>query len=80
MTNPSNPRGHRKDIALRPYNTKELAALYGVCTKTFRRWIKPFKQELGPRMGSYYSIAQVKIIFARLLLPSVLNSDEEIRE
>jgi len=32
-------------------------------------WLRPFKEEIGPRAGNFYTIAQVKIIFKKLDLP-----------
>ena len=64
-------------VALKPYTIKELAKIYGVCTKTFRRWINPIKKEIGERNGWFYSIAQVKIIFSELLLPSWIEVEQQ---
>jgi hypothetical protein len=54
---------------IRPYSTKDLAAIYGVCAKTFKKWTEPFMTEIGAKNGRYYSVAQVKIIFERLDVP-----------
>jgi transposase-like protein len=55
---------------IKAYSTKELAGIYGVCDKTFKKWIKPFQQEIGQRQGRYYNVAQVTIIFSKLGVPS----------
>ena len=60
-------------VPLKPCTLKELAQIYGVNKRTFLRWLKPLKKELGERNGNYYSIAQVKIIFSELLLPSYIE-------
>lgn len=60
-------------VPLRPYTLKELARIYGVSTKTMHRWMEPFKDELGPKRGRYYSIPQVRIFFTNLSLPSIYN-------
>jgi hypothetical protein len=58
---------------VRPYTTKELAAIYGVCDRTFKNWLKPFAEALGPKQGRFYSVIQVKIIFEKLGVPSSLD-------
>jgi hypothetical protein len=59
-------------IELRPYNRKELVALYGISLKTLNKWLKPFEQKIGRPNGRYYTITQVKIIFSYLGFPSVM--------
>ncbi len=56
-------------VSIKPYNLKELAVLYGVSARTFRKWLSPFKDQLGNRIGYFYTISQVKEIFSRLGLP-----------
>jgi transposase len=58
---------------IRPYSTKDLAAIYGVCVKTMNRWIKPFAETIGTKNGRFYSVAQVKIIFDKLGVPCKLK-------
>jgi hypothetical protein len=54
---------------IRPYSAKDLAGFYGVCDKTFKKWISPFLGEIGIKNGRFYTVAQVKIIFDKLDLP-----------
>jgi transposase len=68
---------NRKFIEVKPYMIKELAALYGVSRETFGRWISKFKDELGEKNGLYFSIPQVKMIFKKLDLPSVIELKED---
>lgn len=56
-------------ISIKAYSLPELARLYRLSEKTFKRWMKPFKAEIGPRQGRFYNIAQVKIIFLKLGTP-----------
>ncbi|HYG53119.1 MAG TPA: hypothetical protein VD905_19605 [Flavobacteriales bacterium] len=65
-------QGEGTTIALKPYSTQELADLYGISVHTFKKWIAPFKESLGKKIGWYWSIPQVKIIFQKLDLPSVI--------
>lgn len=60
-------------ISLRPYNLKELAALYGISRRTLLKWLRPFEQIIGKRIGYYYTIPQVRAIFDCLDFPSLLR-------
>lgn len=60
----------KKLIELRPYNVKELAVIYGVDRRTMTSWLKAHESAIGPKLGRYYSVLQVKIIFQRLGIPS----------
>jgi hypothetical protein len=54
---------------LKPYNLKELAAMYGVSARTLNKWLKPFGDQVGKRIGYFYTIPQVRLIFMKLGLP-----------
>lgn len=54
---------------IRPYSAKDLADIYGVCDKTFKRWLTPFASAIGEKNGRFYSVVQVKIIFEKLGVP-----------
>ena len=56
-------------IALKPYSLTELSGLYQVCTRTMKKWMQPFEESVGEKLGRYYTITQVKIIFEKLGLP-----------
>lgn len=58
---------------IRRYTHKELTTLYNVSWKTLQRWLKPFKKEIGPKLGHFYSSRQVAIIFGKLGPPEVLT-------
>lgn len=68
---------NKKVIAIKPYNIKDLACLYGVDPSTFKRWLDRFKNELGEKTGRYFSIPQVKIIFRHLDLPSKIEMEND---
>jgi len=63
-------------IQVKPYTLKELGDLYGVHWRTIKTWLKPFEAEVGQRTGRYYLIPQVKIIFEKLGLPSVIEVEQ----
>jgi len=59
------------EIKIKAYSLIELAALYEVDWRTLKRWLIPFKKEIGEKNGRYFLIPQVKIIFEKLSLPSI---------
>jgi hypothetical protein len=65
-------------LYIKPYTTKQLCKLYGISYYTFKRWVKPFEKEIGERRGWFYTVAQVKIIFAKLDYPE-LNPPETFK-
>ena len=67
---------HQNSFQLRAYTLSELASIYGICNRTMRKWIKPFSEQIGPRQGHYYSVAQVKIIIDKLGLPASIPLDD----
>lgn len=54
---------------LKAYTVTQLSEIYGVSTKTFRRWVSPFKKEVGEKQGYFFNISQVKCIVQRLGVP-----------
>ncbi len=70
----------KKVIEVKRYTLTGLAKIYGVHRNTFMEWIKPLKEILGKRRGYYYSIEQVKIIFANLQFPSFVVIEVESEE
>ena len=60
---------------IKPYSAKELAEIYDVCDKTFKKWIKPFSNDIGEKHGRYYNVNQVKVIFEKIGLPCVLSQE-----
>ena len=58
-------------ILLKTCSLKEVAEIYQVGDRTMRRWLTPFKKDIGPRLGHYYSPKQMKIIFEKLGIPEI---------
>ena len=58
---------------VRPYSTKELSGFYQVPGKTFLKWLRPFKPDIGSKRGRFYTVKQVEIIFERLGIPYRLS-------
>jgi hypothetical protein len=71
---------------VQPANTKQLAALYEITTKVFRKWLEKFEKELaekaGEKVGIYYNVKQVEFIIDKLGLPPrvkiIYGSSEKI--
>lgn len=59
-------------IEIKAYSYKELAALYEVREKIFKRWLVPFKGLIGVKRGWYLTPKQVKIIFKKLGTPHTM--------
>ena len=60
-------------LHVKPYSPSELAEIYGVCSRTFKKWIQPFQGEIGKREGRFFSVRQVKIIFLKLDIPYMME-------
>jgi transposase-like protein len=54
---------------VKPYTLKELSHIYGISEKTMRRWLKPLKDQTGPKRSQYFTVRQVEIIFKNLGIP-----------
>lgn len=67
---------HQNPVELRPYTIAELADMYGVSKKTLRKWMEPFQEQIGERIGFFYSIVQVRIIFEKLGMPGSFFSEQ----
>ena len=56
-------------VRLKPYSMKELACLYEVDHRVILKWIDLFDDEIGERIGRYYTVKQVQIIFKNIGYP-----------
>lgn len=59
---------------LKCYSAQELADIYEVNIRTFKKWLTPFYHRIGEKAGRYYTIAQVKIIIECLGVPQMTVS------
>ena len=59
----------------KPLSFGELTNQYGVSPYTMREWLRPFLDEIGPRIGGKYTVKQIRIIYKRLENPP--GFDEE---
>ena len=60
-------------VPVKAYSIAELAVLYDVCPRTLNKWMKPFKAEIGDRMGRFFTVHQVKVIFDKLDVPHLMD-------
>ena len=65
----------KKGIHLTRYAPWQLAEIYEVDRRTLNKWLKPFKDEIGPRRGRFYTVAQVKIIFEKLDVQGIVITE-----
>lgn len=61
------------ETGVKAYTITELARLYGISLKTLRTWLSPHQQAIGPRLGRYYTVLQVRRIFECLGQPDRLE-------
>lgn len=61
--------GNSTKILLKPYSISELARIYSVDPRTFKKWLVPFQNEIGMKHGRFFQIPQVKLIFDKLSIP-----------
>ncbi|HEX2606686.1 MAG TPA: hypothetical protein VHK91_04870 [Flavisolibacter sp.] len=53
-------------IQIKTYTISELAIFYGISNKTMSRWLKNHASRIGPRIGRYYNVRQIELIFELL--------------
>ena len=54
---------------VKAYSTGELSKMYEVTNRTFGKWLEPFHDKIGEKIGRYYNVVQVEIIINQLGLP-----------
>ena len=59
----------KKYVVVKQYVLKELAAIYNLDKKTFRKYLQRIDAKIGERNGYYYNVKQVIIIFQEIPLP-----------
>lgn len=64
----------QREIVIRSYSLKELSGLYGVNPRTLRKWLTPIVHLIGEKIGRYYTVKQVTMIFSHLGVPKALVS------
>jgi hypothetical protein len=62
-------------IQLKACSKNDLVELYKVNWKILKAWIKPHEEEIGPRIGHFYTPKQMKIILEKLGFPEKIKND-----
>lgn len=57
------------DLIIRPYRMKDLAAIYGISTKTMKRWIDSKAPAYSNKTKMFFTIEQVRGIFTIIGIP-----------
>lgn len=60
---------------IRPYKFSELAKLYNVDTRTFKKWLAKIWHRLGEILGQFLSIEQVEIVVSHLKVPYQIKTE-----
>lgn len=50
----------------KPMSIGQLASYYNVSKRTMRKWLVPFRAEIGSPEGNFYTPRQISIIFDKL--------------
>ena len=58
-----------KSIKVQPYQVCELSVIYKISYPTMKKWLDSIEKSLGGRIGRYYSVKQVKMIFDHFGIP-----------
>jgi hypothetical protein len=66
------------EFSIRSYSHKELAVFYDLSSKTFSKWVDGIAEEIGPRMGNFYTPKQVAIIVEHFGPPRGLVVQNEL--
>lgn len=61
-------------IPFKAYSNKEIAVMFNVSERTWRRWVAPFRNDIGYRKGHFYTPVQVKVIFEKLGVPDAIDN------
>ena len=61
-------------LIIRPYRMKDLSAIYGVSTKTMKRWIDGKAPAYSNKTKMFFTIEQVTGIFTLLGMPQKISS------
>jgi hypothetical protein len=58
---------------LKAYTRKEMRNIYGVSLRTFNKWTEELDKELGPIIGKFYNVTQVKLIIEKFGVPGIVE-------
>jgi len=58
---------------IKPSTIKDLSGLYGLTYHIFKKHIRPIERLIGKRIGYYYTIPQILLIFEFMGPPPLVN-------
>lgn len=61
------------NFLIKPYQLKDLAAIYDVHPRTVRRWIDKLAPQIGNKKVKYFTIEEVTIIVNAIGLPQIIE-------
>lgn len=70
------------NLIIKPYRLTDLAVIFDVNYRTFKRWIGNLGSEVGKPDGKFYSIKQVEYMIAQFGLPRRIDltiTSEELK-
>jgi hypothetical protein len=56
----------KRKMVLKPYTPSQLARLYGISVSTLNRRLRPYRDELGPKQGQFYTTQQLEFITGKM--------------
>lgn len=62
-----------REIQVKAYSKHELVELYKVSWKIIKVWLKPHEDEIGKRIGHFYTPKQTKMILEKLGVPELVE-------
>jgi hypothetical protein len=62
-----------REIQIKAYSKHELVDLYKVSWKVIKVWLEPYEEEIGKRIGHFYTPKQTKIILEKLGVPELVE-------
>jgi len=62
-----------REIQVKAYSKHELVELYEVSWKVIKVWLEPHEDEIGKRIGHFYTPKQTKMILEKLGVPELVE-------
>jgi hypothetical protein len=76
MTFNNNSNDENK-IVVKPKSVAELAKMYEMTPRTLKKWLVPHEGIIGEKIGRYFSVNQVAVIFKCLGMPNKVFTDDK---
>jgi hypothetical protein len=63
-------------LRTKSYSITELANVYTVTPRTMKLWLSPHADAIGQKIGRFFNVKQVEIIFDKLGIPDAYDNNE----